>query len=143
VRLRKRKRPATAGFYIRRMTLLLINLLVLAIVTAANLFAYARVLRIEQAEETVAPGVDYAALQARWQAERQASDWHSLRAQVRHWQAPGARDAFPVDADQAARALNDAVYRFAVPGERPTFEPVDAHREARDCPARRRARALG
>jgi hypothetical protein len=124
------------------MTLLLINLLVLAVVTAANLFAYARVLRMEQAQETLAPAVDYAALQARWQRERQASDWASLQAQVRQWQAPAAPDAFPVDTAEAARALNDAVFRFAVPGERPSFLPVAA-REPRSCPATRRVRATG
>jgi hypothetical protein len=140
--LRKRKRTATPHFYIGPMTLLLINLLVLAVVTAANLFAYARVLRIEQAEETLAPAVDYAALQARWQRERQASDWASLQAQVRQWQARGAPDLFPVDTDEAARALNDAVFRFAVPGERPAFLSVAA-REPRSCPATRRVRALG
>jgi hypothetical protein len=142
LRLRKRKRAASGGFYIGAMTLLLMTLLVLAAVTAANLFAYARVLRIEQVEASVAPTVDYAALQARWQAERQASDWASLRAQVRRWQSPGALNAFAVDADEAARALNDAVFRFALPGERPSFEPVVA-REPRNCPATRRVRALG
>lgn len=124
------------------MTLLLINLLLLAVVTAANLFAYARVLRLEQAEESVAPGVDYAALQARWQREQQASDWASLQAQVRRWQAPAAEGAPAGQADEAARALNDAVFRFALPGERPSFQPVAA-REPRTCPATRRVRALG
>jgi hypothetical protein len=144
--LRKRKRARPARFYIRGMTFLLMNLLVLAAVTAAMLFAYARVLRQEQAEASAAPGVDYAALQARWQGERQARDWDSLRAQVRRWHGvpgSGPDGTSSREAEQAARALNEAVFRFAMPGEPLSFHDVAGTREARRCPAARRVRALG
>jgi hypothetical protein len=134
---------AAPPFYIRAMTFLLINLLVLAAVTAATLFAYAQVLQVQGADECPATGVDYAALQARWQGERQASDWTSLQAQVRRWQGPAGADPDRASPEQAARALNEAVFRFAMPGERPSFQERAGPRDPRRCPAARRVRAAG
>jgi hypothetical protein len=125
------------------MEFLLMNLLVLAAVTAAMLFAYARVLRQEQAEAVAAPGVDYAALQARWQGERQARDWNSLQAQVRRWHGAAGSGTSTPEAEQVARALNEAVFRFAIPGEPLSFHDVAGTRESRRCPATWRVRAIG
>jgi hypothetical protein len=143
-RLRNLKRADAPPFYIAAMTLLLIDLLVLAAVTAATLFVYAQVLQAQRADEGVsAVGVDYAALHAQWQGERQASDWDSLQAQVRRWRELAAPGATRAPAEQVAHALNDAVFRFAVPGERPSFQESATAREPRRCPATRRVRAAG
>lgn len=130
------------------MSFLLVNLLVLAVVAAAAVLAYSQMLRAE-ADEWMAPGpgIDYAALQAHWRGLTPARDWDSLRAQVRRWQEASASGAEANPCDEVARNLNEAVFRFAVPGE-----PLVPRRTAADdpavertatahCPARLRARA--
>lgn len=64
----------------------------------------------EEGEEVPSAGVDYRKLHAHWAVQGQARD------------------------------LNAAVFRFAVPGEPLTFNAVHPGREARPCPAQRRAR---
>lgn len=127
------------------MSFLLINLVVLALVAAAGVLAYAQIQQWSEADEALAParGVDYTALQAHWRGLAPARDWESLRAQVRGWHQAAASGAAPAHSEEVARNLNQAVFRFAVPGE-----PLALGRAAIDgaaerpahCPARVRAR---
>lgn len=130
------------------MSFLLINLVVLAVVAAAAVLAYAQMLQSE-ADEWLdpAPGVDYAVLQAHWRGLAPARDWESLQAQVRRWHEGAASAPGLARCDEVARNLNQAVFRFAVPGEalalgRPAADGCAAARSAAaHCPARLRARA--
>lgn len=129
------------------MSFLLINLVVLAVVAAAGVLAYAQMQQWSEAEEAIvpAPGIDYAALQAHWRGLAPARDWESLRAQVRRWHEAAASGAGPDRCEEVARNLNQAVFRFAVPGEPLALgrTPVDggADRQAAAyCPARVRGR---
>ena len=130
------------------MYFLLISLMVLAVVAAAGVLAYAQMLQWSEADEGLAPapGIDYAALQAHWRGLPPARDWESLRAQVRGWHHAAAPGAEPARCDEVARKLNQAVFRFAVPGEPLTLaRPVgdgaaDLRAGAEHCPARLRAR---
>lgn len=132
------------------MSFLLINLVVLAVVAAAGVLAYAQMLRRSETDEWMAsaPGIDYAALQAHWRGLAAARDWDSLRAQVRRWHEAGASDAGAVDCEEVAYHLNRAVFRFAVPGEplalgRTTVDGLATRLRAgaARCPARLRARS--
>ena len=128
------------------MLFLLINLMVLALVAAAGVFAYAHVLQASEADEWMvpAPTTDYGALQAYWRDLAPARDWESLQVQVRRWQPAGAPGADAVDCSEVARNLNEAVFRFAVPaqGMAPGRTALDASpRPAVHCPARVRGRA--
>ncbi|HWI81328.1 hypothetical protein [Ramlibacter sp.] len=124
------------------MTYLLIHLLVLAAVAAAGVLLYAQLLKSGWGDDSLvpAPGIDYHALQAHWRGVGQARDWDSLRAQVRRWQeAAGAAAAAEAQAEQVARNLNAAVFRFAVPGEPLATGGVRPPAvEHAGCPARRR-----
>lgn len=131
------------------MSFLLINLVVLAVVAAAGVLAYAQMLQRSEADEWAAPahGVDYAALQAHWRGLAPARDWESLRAQVRRWHEAAASGVEPAHCEEVARNLNQAVFRFAVPGEplalgRTTADGCASERAAAaPCPARLRVRA--
>lgn len=89
-------------------------LLVLSAAAAAAAFLYARV-HAEGAEEWPPGGVDYRRLHAQWAAQGQARDWDSLREQVRRWHEIAAPGCAPSVSEQAARDLNAAVFRFAMP----------------------------
>jgi type II secretory pathway pseudopilin PulG len=101
------------------MTSLLVSLLVFAALAAGVLFASARALPAAEEEESLNSGqAACQASQAYWRELGQARDWESLKAQVRRWQertAPGWSES---EVEQVARNLNQAVFRFAVPGAR-------------------------
>ncbi len=130
------------------MSFLLINLVVLAVVAAAGVLVYAQILQRCEADEWMAPApaVDYAALQAHWRGLGPASDWESLKLQVRRWHEAAAGGAEPSHCEEVARNLNRAVFRFAVPGEalalgRTTGDSLAARAGAAHCPARTHGRA--
>ena len=50
--------------------------------------------------------------QMHWRDKRQASDWNSLKAQVRAWQATAKLGWSEDDVLEVARHLNDSFYRF-------------------------------
>lgn len=56
--------------------------------------------------------------QMHWRANRRATDWASLRAQVRLWQGNNQLNWSDDDIDEVARFLNERFYRFKRP-ERP------------------------
>jgi len=56
--------------------------------------------------------------QMHWRANRRATDWVSLRAQVRLWQGNSHLHWSDDDIDEVARFLNERFYRFKRP-ERP------------------------
>jgi hypothetical protein len=129
------------------MSFLLINLVVLALVAAAGVLAYAQMQQWSEADEALAPArsVDYTALQAHWRGLAPARDWESLRAQVRGWHLAAASGGAPAQLEEVARNLNQAVFRFAVPGEpfalgRAPGEAAADREAASHCPARVRAR---
>jgi mono/diheme cytochrome c family protein len=50
--------------------------------------------------------------QMHWRDKRQATDWASLKAQVRRWQAEARLGWSEDEIDDVARHLNDRIYRF-------------------------------
>lgn len=56
--------------------------------------------------------------QMHWRAEKQASDWTTLRAQVRRWQATARLGWSDADIDEVARHLNDTIYHYPQPAAR-------------------------
>lgn len=56
--------------------------------------------------------------QVHWRDRRLATDWDSLTAQVRRWQARALLHWDEADIMEVTRYLNDAIYRFAAPVER-------------------------
>jgi mono/diheme cytochrome c family protein len=56
--------------------------------------------------------------QVHWRDRRLATDWDSLAAQVRRWQASALLRWSDADIMEVTRYLNDAIYRFAPPAER-------------------------
>ena len=50
--------------------------------------------------------------QMHWRDRRQASDWASLKAQVRRWQGEAKLGWSEDEIDDVARFLNDTIYRF-------------------------------
>ncbi|HEY0884813.1 MAG TPA: hypothetical protein VGE20_06005, partial [Ramlibacter sp.] len=120
------------------MSFLLISLVVLAVVAAAGVLAYAQMQQWSEEDEAIAPapGVDYGALQAQWRGLAPARDWESLRTQVRGWHQAAACGAASAHFEEVARNLNQAVFRFAVPGE-----PLALGRAAIDGAADRQAAA--
>lgn len=54
--------------------------------------------------------------QMHWRDKRQATDWPSLLAQVRQWQARSLLNWSDEDILIVARHLNDTIYRFTAPG---------------------------
>lgn len=92
------------------MAFLLLDLLMLALLAAATWLAYAQRLHLRAADEwAAAPSVDYAALHAQWERERQARDRDASVAQVHRWAALGCGAAVPIDgaARHAAPARTD------------------------------------
>jgi mono/diheme cytochrome c family protein len=51
--------------------------------------------------------------QMHWRDGKLATDWASLKAQVRRWQAAAQLNWSEDDIDDVARFLNDSFYRFA------------------------------
>lgn len=56
--------------------------------------------------------------QMHWREGRQASDWDSLRAQVRRWQAEAQLGWTEADIVEVARYLNERIYRYPQSGLR-------------------------
>lgn len=54
-----------------------------------------------------------------WRDRRLATDWPSLQAQVRRWQAVAALDWNEDDIEAVARHLNERYYGFTEPGGHP------------------------
>jgi hypothetical protein len=79
-----------------------------------------------------APGPDRGALlydthcvachdsQVHWRDKRMVTDWESLKAQVRHWQARANLYWSDADVVEVARHLNDRIYRFPQTSQRLT-----------------------
>lgn len=51
--------------------------------------------------------------QVHWRDARLATDWDSLKREVRRWQATNALAWSEADVVQVARHLNDTIYRYA------------------------------
>jgi mono/diheme cytochrome c family protein len=51
--------------------------------------------------------------QVHWRDARAATDWRSLKAEVRRWQARALLDWSEADIVQVTRHLNERIYRFA------------------------------
>lgn len=56
--------------------------------------------------------------QMHWRERRLATDWASLRAQVRRWQGAAHLGWSDDDILEVARHLNDRIYRFPVGAEK-------------------------
>jgi mono/diheme cytochrome c family protein len=56
--------------------------------------------------------------QMHWRDERRATDWNSLKAQVRRWQATAQLGWSESDIAEVARHLNDTIYRFPQTSDR-------------------------
>jgi mono/diheme cytochrome c family protein len=56
--------------------------------------------------------------QMHWRDQRLATDWASLRAQVRRWQGVANLGWSDDDILEVARHLNDRIYRFPVSGDK-------------------------
>jgi len=55
--------------------------------------------------------------QLHWRERRQATDWGTLKAQVRHWQARVLLNWDEPDVIEVTRHLNDTIYRFPQTGD--------------------------
>jgi mono/diheme cytochrome c family protein len=55
--------------------------------------------------------------QMHWRNQKLATDWPSLKAQVRRWQAAAQLNWSEDDIDEVARFLNDAIYRLPAAGK--------------------------
>jgi mono/diheme cytochrome c family protein len=53
-----------------------------------------------------------------WRDGRQATDWPSLKAQVRRWQASSELQWSEDDIAEVARHLNDTIYHYPLTGDR-------------------------
>jgi mono/diheme cytochrome c family protein len=73
--------------------------------------------------------------QMHWRAQRQATDWASLRGQVRLWQGNALLNWKDDDIDAVAHFLNQTIYRFPEPA-RPIGRrgPGDGRHAARAMP---------
>ena len=56
--------------------------------------------------------------QMHWRDQRLATDWPSLRAQVRRWQEVGKLGWADDDIREVTRYLNDRIYRFPVDADK-------------------------
>lgn len=54
--------------------------------------------------------------QMHWRQNKTATDWNTLRSEVRRWQANNALGWNDDDITEVVRYLNDLIYRYAVPG---------------------------
>jgi len=55
--------------------------------------------------------------QMHWRQQRQARDWTSLQALVRHWQGQARLSWNDADIAAVTRHLNDTIYRFPAPAQ--------------------------
>ncbi len=55
--------------------------------------------------------------QMHWRERRQARNWDSLRALVRHWQGEARLSWTDADIDAVTRHLNETIYRFDAPAQ--------------------------
>ena len=55
-----------------------------------------------------------------WRDERRATDWPSLKVQVRQWQASIGLQWSEADIVEVARHLNTAIYRYPQTSDRPS-----------------------
>ena len=53
-----------------------------------------------------------------WRDQRLATDWASLRAQVRRWQEVGKLGWSDDDIREVVRYLNDRIYRFPIEADK-------------------------
>ncbi len=53
--------------------------------------------------------------QMHWRDNKRATDWDSLKAQVRRWQGVARLDWTEADVEQVARYLNDTIYGYPEP----------------------------
>jgi mono/diheme cytochrome c family protein len=65
--------------------------------------------------------------QMHWRDQRRATDWNSLKAQVRRWQATAQLGWSESDIAEVARHLNDTIYRFPQTGDRVSWGPGTPH----------------
>jgi hypothetical protein len=56
--------------------------------------------------------------QMHWREERKASDWDSLKAEVRRWQGNAGLAWSDEDITEVARHLNDTIYKYPQTGNR-------------------------
>ena len=56
--------------------------------------------------------------QMHWRDARRASDWASLKEQVRRWQNEAQLRWSDDDVTEVARYLNETIYRFPLPAQR-------------------------
>ena len=74
--------------------------------------------------------------QMHWRDRRLATDWGSLQAQVRQWQANAALGWREDDIVDATRYLNQTFYHFASPFDAPGPEPDAGPRQTLMRPPR-------
>jgi mono/diheme cytochrome c family protein len=53
--------------------------------------------------------------QMHWRENKLATDWDTLKAQVRRWQGVARLAWTEADVDEVARYLNDTIYRYPEP----------------------------
>ena len=56
--------------------------------------------------------------QMHWRNGRLATNWDSLKVQVRRWQGNAALQWGDADIDEVSRHLNDTIYRYPTPAHR-------------------------
>ncbi len=56
--------------------------------------------------------------QMHWRNNKQATDWDSLKVQVRRWQANAGLQWGEADIDEVSRYLNETIYRYPNPADR-------------------------
>ncbi len=59
--------------------------------------------------------------QVHWRDRKLATDWDSLKTQVRQWQATARLGWTEADVEEVSRHLNDAIYRFTQTAPRLTW----------------------
>lgn len=99
------------------MTPLIISFLVLVAVAAGVLFTWARTLSAMDADQALAPApaTVYQNAHLYWREIGQARDWDGLKAQLQRWQQLANPGWGEERIEEVARALNEAVFRFAQP----------------------------
>ena len=59
--------------------------------------------------------------QMHWREKHEVTDWASLKAQVRRWQATASLQWSEADIEEVARHLNDTIYRYPQTADRVTL----------------------
>jgi len=82
--------------------------------------------------------------QMHWRDKKQATDWYSLKAQVRAWQATARLEWSEDDVAEVARYLNERFYRFVQPSAAlDSLKPARADQRAISTDAYRVEHAAG